>query len=139
MYIFVRQDIDISHQIVQSNHATLSLASHYGVEGIPNIVLIGVPDVAALKRACHKLSDNQIPHWSWIEPDGDLGFTAIATAPIEGGQRKCLENYRLWKSERTGSSIGRAADSNSVCCGFDSRPVPHAAVAQRKSGPLGLS
>lgn len=73
------------------------MASHYGIDGIPNIVLIGVPDKAALVEACGILSENQIPHWQWHEPDFDFGFTAIATAQISGEQRKCLAHYRLWK------------------------------------------
>lgn len=97
VYIFVRQDIPLEHQIVQSNHAALSLASHYGVDGIPNIVLIGVPDKSALELVCERLTANQIPHWSWEEPDFDFGFTAIATAPISGQQRECLRSFRLWK------------------------------------------
>lgn len=97
VYIFVRQDIPTAQQIVQSNHATLSIASRYGIEGTPNIVLIGVPDEAELRKASVILSGNQIPHWEWTEPDFNLGFTAIATAPIQGAQRLCLAHYRLWK------------------------------------------
>lgn len=98
------------------------MASHYGVDGIPNIVMIGVPDEAALKEACSLLSSCAIPHWSWHEPDEDmgLGFTAIATAAIEGAQRKALAHYKLWKSERVISSIGGAEDSNSSGFRFES-------------------
>lgn len=75
------------------------MAQHHGVEGIPNLVLIGVPDLAALQRADQKLCDAQIPHFNWREPDGNMGFTAIATAPLVGEQRKCLANYRLWRAD----------------------------------------
>lgn len=96
MYVFVRQDISLAQQIVQSNHATLSLSSHYGVEGTPNIVVIGVPDVAALERACREMTAAGIPHHSWHEPDFDMGFTAITSAPIEGEQRRALAHYKVW-------------------------------------------
>lgn len=97
VYVFVRQDLPLPQQLVQSNHVTLSMASHYGVEGIPNIVMIGVPDVAALKEAGSLLSAAAIPHWEWTEPDFDYGFTAICAAPISGGLRRVLAHYRLWE------------------------------------------
>jgi hypothetical protein len=83
--------------MVQSNHATLTIAgSKYDFAGIPNIVLIGVPDIVGLQRVERKLADNGIPHVSWHEPDGDMGFTAIATIPLTAEEKKCLSNYRLW-------------------------------------------
>lgn len=65
-------------------------------EGVPNIVLIGLPDQAALKRAMTKLSANHVPHYCWEEPDYDFGLTAIATAPIQGAKRAALANYRVY-------------------------------------------
>ena len=65
-------------------------------EGTPNIVMIGLPNVAALQRAEVKLRANGIPHYPWHEPDNDMGFTSIATAPISGEQRKVLQNYRVY-------------------------------------------
>ena len=85
--------------MVQSNHATLTIASsQYSFDDIPNIVLIGVPDKAALERTQRKLADAGILHAAWEEPDFDLGFTAIATVPITREQKQVLANYRLWRS-----------------------------------------
>lgn len=99
VYIFVRQDIPLEHQIVQTNHATWSMAARYGSDDTPNIVAIGVPDEAALREACALLSDCTIAHWSWTEPDEEmgLGFTAITTEPIAGSRRRALSHYKLWK------------------------------------------
>lgn len=66
----------------------------------PNHVVIGVPDTRALDRVRTKLDAHGIPHFPWHEPDGDLGFTAIATAPLRGDDRKVLGNYRLLKHGR---------------------------------------
>lgn len=96
LYLFVRQDLPIAQQIVQANHATFAIAIHYGF-GIPNIILIGVPDLAALHRVERKLKGCAIPHFCWSEPDYDFGFTAIATAPLRAEERGPLLNYRLWK------------------------------------------
>lgn len=97
VYVFVRQDIPIEHQIVQSNHASMMMSSRYGFEGTPNLVLIGVSNAAALREACALLTENQIAHWSWHEPDFDFGFTSICTAPIIGAERRCIAHYKLWK------------------------------------------
>ncbi len=100
--------------MVQSNHATLTIASSaYDFEGIPNIVLIGVPDKSALERVERRLAENSIPHCSWHEPDGDLGFTSIATVPLTLQQKECLAHYRLWKPLFSGSSVGQSASQPS--------------------------
>jgi len=123
------------HQIVQTNHATYHLASLYcpDPEKIPNMVLIGLPNLAALERALAKIKAAQITHYAWHEPDFDLGFTSITTAPISGEQRKALANYRLYprtpvvlsstspsKGESVGSgpagraNVGECADASSA-------------------------
>lgn len=94
------------------------MASLYGpADNIPNIVLIGLPNKAALQRALGKLRAAHIPHYEWHEPDYDFGFTAIATAPIRGEQRDALKNYRVYslgiaqQVERRGSNPGEAGSS----------------------------
>jgi hypothetical protein len=74
----------------------LSLSQWHGVEGVPNVVVIGVPDLKALERAKRRLETNAIDHFAWEEPDYDLGFTAIATAALKGREREPLAHYRLW-------------------------------------------
>jgi len=66
---------------------------------IPFLVLIGVPDKAALFRVINKLNDNAIGHEVFYEPDDNLGLTAVATYPLTQEQRRCLSNYRLWNSD----------------------------------------
>lgn len=75
------------------------MAARYGDDNVPNVIAIGVPDEAALREACALLSACEIAHWSWSEPDEEmgLGFTAITTEPIEGVRRKALAHYKLWK------------------------------------------
>lgn len=112
MYIFIREDLPISHQIVQSNHATFSIASLLRLErGIPNIILIGVPHLRSLNKVLAKLKAHQIPHFAWTEPDYDFGLTAIATAPLEGEQRSVLSNYRLYGGGPAKADCGSNPDS----------------------------
>jgi len=98
----VRQDISVAAQIVQSNHATFGMSKQYPTnEGTPSIVLIGVPDQAALLRVITKLEANGIPYYAFDEPDFDMGLSAVATVPISGEQRAALSNYRLWRRENS--------------------------------------
>lgn len=134
MFVFVRQDISLAQKIVQYNHAVLSIASSsYEITGIPNIVMIGIPDLECLCRAESKLAAHFIPHVSWHEPDGDLGFTSIATIPISSEQKKVLSNYRLWhpvcsrNSEKEWPSS--QVDGESVVQFHPGAPTQHARVA----------
>jgi hypothetical protein len=117
--VFVRQDLSIPQQLVQSNHATLSFASLYGVDGIPNIVIIGVPNEQALRRVEKKLEACAIPHFSWTEPDYDLGFTAITTAPLTREEKVALANYRVYSPVVliAKASASKAEDAGAVPAG----------------------
>jgi hypothetical protein len=77
-----------------------------------NIVTIGMPHRKALDRVAAKLTALGIPHYQWHEPDGDMGFTAIATAGISGETRKAFENYRTWTGEQWGRVGGISPDSS---------------------------
>jgi hypothetical protein len=97
--VFVRQDISLAQQIVQSNHATYEVARRYPLNPdiIPSCIVIGVPDKTALYRVIDKLHKNNIPFQAFNEPDYNMGLSAVATAPLDQEQRKVLSNYRLWK------------------------------------------
>ena len=81
---------------MQASHAIYHLAGLCCEQGTPNIVLIGLPSETSLRRAERKMEQHSIPHYSWIEPDHDFGFTAIATAPLKGKQREVMANYRVY-------------------------------------------
>ena len=55
-YVFVRQDLSLAQQIVQSNHATFEMAKSLdpSYNQIPFLVVIGVPDKTALFRVINK-------------------------------------------------------------------------------------
>jgi len=98
-------------------------------EKIPNIVMIGLPDQAALRRVIEKLRANQIVHYQWSEPDNDWGLTAIATVAIYGHKREVLKNYRLW-NDRGG--VGQKPGA-----GFNADPSTNLAVKDREQGTIG--
>lgn len=99
--MFVRQDITLAQQIVQSNHATFEAARRSKLDHneIPYCIVIGVPDKAALRRVIEKLKGLGIGHHEYHEPDYDLGLTAVATDPLGPDHRRMLSNYRLWRSQ----------------------------------------
>ena len=103
--MFVRQDISLAQQIVQSNHATFEAARNlppdFPKNEVPFLVLIGVPDKNALFRAIKKLEANSIGYQVFYEPDDNIGLSAVATAPLSQEQRRCLSNYRVWREENT--------------------------------------
>jgi len=101
---------------VQALHAAYQMASYYAPgHGIPNIILIGLPDVEALNRALSKLQKAQIPHYAWHEPDNDFGFTSIATIPLDIDQRKVLQNYTLWRYAEDKTACEERQDVSCAC------------------------
>ena len=72
------------------------MAQDIYVLGTPNIVLIGLPNLASLERTHAKIRAAKIRHCAWREPDHDFGFTAIATEPLIGEQRRIFEKYRVY-------------------------------------------
>ena len=101
IYVFVRQDISLAQQLVQSSHAVYSIAqqqTNLDKNTIPSIVMIGVPNSKALNRVITKLQLNNIEHATFFEPDFNMGLSAVATAPLyTNEERAVLKNYCTWK------------------------------------------
>lgn len=93
------------------------MAGLHGYEGVPNIVVIGVPDQAGILRAAGICSQHQIPHFIWDEPDFEYGITALVTAAVRGEKREAFAEYELWKQFVHPSPNCKAADSKSVYAG----------------------
>ena len=139
IFVFVRQDLSIPQQLVQSNHATLSLASKYIINGTPNLVLIGVPDRDGLIEAGNLLTQYGHRYYAWFEPDYDLGLTAIATVPLSREEKKLLAHYTLWRPNALVAQLVErpAALKSRVKVGCSIQPQgttpPCAGLAQRQS------
>jgi hypothetical protein len=116
-YLFVRTDISLAQQIVQTNHATfmMAYALPQGVEEVnPSLVLVGVPNKKSLERVLRKLKMNRIDASAFFESDEDMGLSAIATVPLNEEQRALLQDYSLWRYNdvsRACSSVVRASTS----------------------------
>ena len=107
------------------------------IEGIPNIITIGVPSKKHLTRVEQKLIDNAIDHVAWEEPDYEFGMTAIATVPLSGEQRVPLANYRLWQPISLPSLEIRANGSNRETLANNQREAPTFPCSSVKEQPAG--
>jgi len=105
-YVFVRQDISVRQQAVQSNHATFLLARTLPhTIGTPNLVLIGVPDAAALRAVMQTLDTNNIEYVAYEEPANDMGLSSVATVPLGANDRLCLSGFKTWKPIELGVQV----------------------------------
>lgn len=96
MYVFVREDLSVAQQIVQTSHATYEVGSVVGLSKSPNFVLIGVKSEPHLHQVREMLQEHQIDCKMFFEPDINQ-HTAIATEPITGDSRKLFKKYELFK------------------------------------------
>ena len=102
-YVFVRQDLgSLAQQLVQTNHATFEMAKRLeGYTESPSVVIIGMPDKAALEATIERLNRYKIDHTAYYEPDFDMGLSAIATVPLTTAkQRKAMFIYNTWKESQ---------------------------------------
>lgn len=95
IYLFVRKDLSIPQQIIQAAHAVDCIRGHTESE-VSHMVLIGASDEAELFSFAEHLSDSDIHHEMFFEPDVDA-YTAIATRPIRGKERDSLKHFQLMR------------------------------------------
>jgi hypothetical protein len=81
---------------VQASHAAIQ-ATNLFPSSDPNLVICEVSDVDELGRASDRLKSVGIPNAAFFEPDDDLGFTALCTAPLKRDARRYLKGFRLWR------------------------------------------
>ena len=99
-YIFVRQDVPLEQQIIQSNHATEQTVSKYPdkfKDIIPFTVLIGIPNAEWMRSVIKHLKNLNIDHVAFLDTDFDFGIAATVTVPLEDEQRESLRHYPLYK------------------------------------------
>lgn len=81
LYIAVRADLSIAQQAVQACHAVRDFSLSFPEEGADTLVLVNVPDEAALEQVRVRCRRTGIRHAAFREPDlGDV-LTSVAIAP----------------------------------------------------------
>lgn len=138
IYVFVRQDIPLAEQLVAVSHASYHLgAGEFFPDGdVPTLIVIGVPDAAAMSRVSAKLATVLAGQamQSWTDPDLDHGCTAIALGPIISALRAILiarpdgplSQYRLW-NEKNNAAVAQSVE----------RPAEHAGEVGGSIPPCG--
>lgn len=97
-YTFIRQDMEIQHQIVQACHSAREAgAEHNSCEQPPFLILLGIKDGKELRSAERHLERNGIKYHKFYEPDNDLGHTSITTEPLDFCQKELFKKFSLWK------------------------------------------
>lgn len=98
IYLFIRTDIPIAQQIVQSSHvAWQSGQENHNFKDTPSLILIGVSSAVELSEIGGYLNDNKIAFTTFYEPDYNMGNSAICTDPIcRHSTRALLKDYKLW-------------------------------------------
>lgn len=97
VYILIRQDISPSQQGVQAVHAGMQAIHEYkGLERDTRLVLLSVKDEYDLLYWKEKTQDLQINHEVFFEPDNEIGWSALATAPISRREGKIFKKLPKW-------------------------------------------
>ena len=100
-YVFIRLDIPLAAQIVQACHACLERGYSLPDNDKPHLtsflVLFGVSDGSELEKIADYLDTNEVSYEQFFEPDYDMGYTSICTAPMYNEQRKLFKKFKLWK------------------------------------------
>jgi hypothetical protein len=96
IYLFVREDLSKSQQIIQTAHAVDKLKHGYEEEDqVSNMVLIGAKNEQELIGIARYLDTHEIDFEFFNEPDMADQYTSIATIPLAGKNRKPLSKFQL--------------------------------------------
>lgn len=87
------------YQIIQAAHATQEITKEIDhPERTCHFILFEAKDEDDLKNIKLKLDDRGIKSHMFHEPDYDTGYTAIATEPIYGDDRKFFRRFKMYKA-----------------------------------------
>lgn len=92
-YCFIRKDIPIHAQIIQTAHACLQSDKPKTVN---SIVLFEVKNEEHLIKVNDYLQSRGLKTYMFFEPVADMGYTSIATEPLHGEDRTIMSRFRLW-------------------------------------------
>jgi hypothetical protein len=106
VYVLVREDLEIEQQIVQACHAAheSGLACEAPAD-VSRMIVCTVPDQTALLIAAERLREQDVGHELFFEPDFGIGYSALATHPLSGRERRPLRRYPLYSMGHN-ASIG---------------------------------
>lgn len=101
VYVVVRSDIPTEDVACQVAHACLEAGKQFAHPAHTNLVLLSVPNKAALLEVAEKLTRNRVDHFINTEPDDDMQETSLATGVVKGSTRRLFSSMPLWKSKES--------------------------------------
>lgn len=100
IYVLIREDLEWGQRAVQAGHAVLEMVRQHGPEmkTHPSFVYLAIKDEEELKDWIYKLvAHNKFRFTAFQEPDINNAFTALATEPICGEDRKFFKHLKKIK------------------------------------------
>lgn len=101
MYSFIRTDIPLADQIVQTGHSSLLAGAAFKPPDGHYFILIGIDSLKELLEVAEDFNDRQIRYEAFYEPSNaagvELGWTSITTEPIPEAFRGAFQKFNLWK------------------------------------------
>lgn len=140
IYAFVRTDFDLVDQMLDFGHAVerLAILTAYSSDGIPNMVLIGLPHEKSMKRALRYIESLGLAHFDWKDPDKGDELRAVAVGPVGPELKHLLTKYVLYRPPSV-LVTGSFPPSTKTMCSADIGAVyerpSDAAVAQLDRAP----
>lgn len=100
VYAVVCKDIPLQHQAVQACHACIAAGREIINIPTPYLVVLTVPDEAALMALSEKLTVNGVQHRVFHEDDMGGRATALATEDLSYRQRDLFLGVKLYRTEK---------------------------------------
>lgn len=94
-YCIVREDLSPAQQIVQCAHSCLEAGKTFAHPEGTHLVALKVKNQQRLLRAAMELAAAGVQYAVFFEPDGNVGYTALATESIKGERRRLFERFPL--------------------------------------------
>lgn len=99
MYVFIRKDLPLEQQIVQSSHAAIEAARAFLPPDLehPHLIVLSVNNEKSFDKVIQKLNAFGIRYRAFVEPDRNNETTAIATEIVYDETRQVFKNYQCLK------------------------------------------
>lgn len=101
LYVIVRSDLSPSQIAVHTSHAVLQAAKDLKLtnwDDHPHFVVCSVKSAEQLLNSSDYLTNNNIDHSVWYEPDFNNEPMALATTLLSGKTRRLLRKFQLLKN-----------------------------------------
>ena len=98
VYILVRTDLSPAQQTVQAIHAGMqAIGVHGGLKEDTRVSVLAVRTEEELDRWAFVCGQSGVPFEVFMEPDHDIGLSALATAPISAELGRCFKKLPCWQ------------------------------------------